>query len=110
MKVQAIFERNDFNQEEKIDIVQCVYDNCWASETILYNTMSDISSACNQRGMTSEEKIEYIKERALTALDRSKEQNMRNPDIHNEQLKKVEMRKKMLISRRIAKRIINGRV
>lgn len=110
MKVSSVFEREDFDQKAKIDIVQCVYDNCWASETILFNAISDISSICGQVGLTTTEKIAEIQGVALDALENSKKQNLTNPDIYAMMNKKGDLLEQARQAQKAARRLIRGRI
>lgn len=98
MKVQSIMEK-DIPLQDKIDSIQKVYDNCWHSETILFNTMSQIVEICCDRGSDKYRKISEINEIAFTALERSKQIGLTNPDLYGSVFRRNSLSKQIKLAK-----------
>lgn len=98
MKVKSIFEKYS-SDEERADIIQQVYDNCWNSETLLFNAMSQIVEICHEQGANSLLKIEEIKLLSSEALEESKQIGLTNPDIYGSMNRKNSLAKEMKLAR-----------
>ena len=99
MKVQSVLEKN-ISLQEKIDIIQKVYDNCWNSETNLFNTMSQIVEICHEESPTSFNKIKEIKNLAVDALERTKQIGLTNPDLYGSELRRNSLAKQIKQARK----------
>ena len=75
--------RSDINLEEKIENLKLLYSNWLNTGCILYNSVSEIVVICSERGSTSLEKIQEIKEKALNVIDRANEIGLTNPDFYS---------------------------
>jgi hypothetical protein len=98
MLVASVFEK-DIPLEKKIEIVQKVYENCWNSETLLFNIMSQIAQICSEQGSSVWEKIEEIKSLSCNALEQSKQIGLTNPDIYGSMERKNSLAKEMKLAR-----------
>lgn len=98
MLVASVWEK-DLSEKEKIDIVQKVYDNCWASETLLFNAMSQIVEICTEQGGTVWEKVEEITRLSVESMEQSKRICLTNPDIYGSMNRKNSLAKEMKLAR-----------
>ena len=98
MLVASVFEK-EISQKDKIDIVQKVYDNCWLSETVLFNAMSQIAEICSEQGSSCFEKISEIMELSVNSLEKSKQILLTNPDIYVIKDKKGSLAKDIKLAR-----------
>jgi hypothetical protein len=82
MNILSFWSMKKTSTKEKILTIQKVYDNCWASETTLFNAMSKIVEICHESGPTAINKVDEIKQVAFDAIERSKQIGLTNPDIY----------------------------
>lgn len=99
MKVQSVMEKR-LPLQERIDIVQKIYDNCWNSETNLFNTMSKIVEICHEEGPTSFNKILEIKSIAVDSLEKTKQIGLTNPDLYNSEQRRNSLSKQIKLARK----------
>jgi hypothetical protein len=110
MKVASVFEKFK-SDEEKIEVIQKVYNNCWESETCLFNALSKIASICLEQGGSVYEKVDEMREIAADALERSKQIGLTNPDLYGSMDRRNSLAKQMKLARmREVKKLIKKRV
>ena len=110
MKVQSVFEKYP-SDEDKIEVIQKVYDNCWKSETVLFNALSKIAEICVERGASVFEKIDEMREISAEALEKSKQIGLTNPDLYGSMDRRNSLAKQMKLARmREIKKLIKKRV
>ena len=98
MKVQSVMEK-DMPYQEKIDSIQKVYDNCWRSETLLFNCLSKIVQICSDRGASVYEKLDEMGQMAANALEKSKQIGLTNPDLYGSELRRNSLAKQIKLAR-----------
>ena len=98
MKVQSVMEK-DMPLQEKIDSIQKVYDNCWKSETLLFNTMSRIVQICYDDGADFFNKLDEIKLCSSYALEKSKQIGLTNPDLYGSEFRRNSLSKQIKLAR-----------
>ena len=110
MKVQSVFEKYQ-TDEERAEVIQKVYDNCWKSETVLFNALSKIAEICCDRGSTTYDKIDEMREISAGALEQSKQIGLTNPDLYGSMDRRNSLAKQMKLARmKEIKKLIKKRV
>ena len=80
MNIEQYLEKNA-NNPDKLRNLKVLYDNWFETGCVLYNAMSDIVSTCGDGSLDIFNKVEKIKDSALTAIDISNEIGLTNPDL-----------------------------
>jgi len=110
MKVLSVFEKYP-TDEERAEVIQKVYDNCWKSETVLFNALSQIASICSDRGANTFDKIDQLREISAGALEESKQIGLTNPDLYGSMDRRNNLAREMKMARmREVKKLIKKRV
>ena len=99
MNIEQYLEKNQGNPE-KIKKLKMLYDNWFDTGCILYNSMSDIVSICGDVGSSVYEKVERIKEAALTSIDIANEIGLTNPDFYVCETRTENLAKMMKLAKR----------
>lgn len=99
MNIEHYLEQN-IEWEEKMKNLKTLYDNWLDTGCVLYNTMSDIVSLCGDTGSSVYEKIEKIKDVALTSIDIANEIGLTNPDFFACEVRSENLARRMKLAKR----------
>lgn len=75
--------RQDDQRELAIEKLQKLYDNLMDISSILYCSCSEFVEICNEAGSSVFEKLEEIKQRSLSAIERVDNIGLTNPDFYD---------------------------